>query len=571
MWHASTGDKTFTAPYGLMLAEGIRPIVRTDLSGMVKIRQIFQVIFTFLLLSCVCYPAAPTDPLLSKANATAVTFKNDVDAIRRWCERKELDEEVRLAQDGVLASSPDRTVIPNIPLKSGVLDLDKTLPKILPKEYENYIASSALEKPKMSDEKSLTDKQIARVSIVTMRRKHADELYDLARQAVKKGRGALAMQLAMTALHANPDHAQIRNAFGFYKFKDEWRPAWEVAQLKDGLVDHEKFGWIRKNEVEKYEAGQRYYQGKWITTKEEGAERRTIQNGWTIETENYRIRTDHSLEEGVRFSRKLESLYRSWNMVFYRYRFNDAELSVMLAGKTSPNASHPKYGVIFYSDKQDFLSNHPNLDPQTYQGGAYIKPHCVFYAQDTNRSSSWDQERTLQVMYHEATHQLFAETKQATSKYGDRFNYWIVEGAAMFMQSLRQEGTNIVVGEPEYRYAGTEREFMAKDGFLPTRDMTAVSKRTWVDHRDKMLLYRQADNMFKLLFYGSDGYYRDRLIVYLQQVYSGKDAPDTFEKTLGIEPGLFDKEFARFMETKNSENRVKNVPINTMKRGVPAK
>lgn len=516
------------------------------------IRPVLQVILTLSLLGNVCLSAVPADPMIAKATAIISDLKNDVGLIVQWCERKGLDEEARFALDGVLLSSPERTAVPIIPLKSGILDLDKSFPKTLPKEYERYVTSMESEKPEIPDGESLTDKQIARLHIVALRQKYATELYNLSKNAVKNGRGALAMQLAMTALLANPDHAKIRNAFGFYKYKDEWRPAWEVARLKDGFIDHEKYGWIRKKDVEKFEAGQRFVQGKWVPAKNEVELRSTIKNGWDIETENYRIRTNHSLEEGVRLSRKLECLYRVWNMVFYRYRFGDAKLSDMLAGKNSPNASHPKYSVIFYRDEKDMFVNHPDLDPKIYQGGAYIAPYCVFCASNKSGVDSWNQKRTLEVMYHEATHQLFAETSWANSQYGRHQNYWIVEGAAMFMQSLRQEGTFFIVGEPSNRHHEAEREFLAKDAFLKTRDFTDVSRHAWVTCQNRVLFYRQADNMFKLLFYENDGYYRDRLIAYLQLVYGGKDTQDTFENILGIEPGKFDEGFKEFIKMKNT-------------------
>ena len=52
-------------------------------------------------------------------------------------------------------------------------------------------------------------------------------------------------------------------------------------------------------------------------------------------------------------------------------------------------------------------------------------------------------ERTL---YHEATHQLFHESRPVSPEVVRKGNFWIIEGIAMFMESLRQEDGYCVLG-----------------------------------------------------------------------------------------------------------------------------
>ena len=52
-------------------------------------------------------------------------------------------------------------------------------------------------------------------------------------------------------------------------------------------------------------------------------------------------------------------------------------------------------------------------------------------------------ERTL---YHEATHQLFALSRPISPEVVRKGNFWIVEGIAMFMESLRVEDGYCVLG-----------------------------------------------------------------------------------------------------------------------------
>ena len=73
----------------------------------------------------------------------------------------------------------------------------------------------------------------------------------------------------------------------------------EIRQLSAGKVLHDKFGWLPKSHVERYEKGQRYYQGRWMPAAEEAALRSDIKRGWRVESEHYVVTTNHSLEEGV--------------------------------------------------------------------------------------------------------------------------------------------------------------------------------------------------------------------------------------------------------------------------------
>ena len=58
---------------------------------------------------------------------------------------------------------------------------------------------------------------------------------------------------------------------GFVKQRDAWRTPFEIRQLGAGKVWHDKFGWLPRAHVERYEQGQRYYAGRWMPAAEETA------------------------------------------------------------------------------------------------------------------------------------------------------------------------------------------------------------------------------------------------------------------------------------------------------------
>ena len=118
-----------------------------------------------------------------------------------------------------------------------------------------------------------------------------------------------AYRLVREAAAAYPDHSAARRILGFQRYKDEWITPFEAEQARKHYVWHDKFGWLLKTYVKRYEDGERYYGGRWMPAAKEEEIRQVFQNAWTIRTENFLIETNHSLERGVEIAKKLEAYH----------------------------------------------------------------------------------------------------------------------------------------------------------------------------------------------------------------------------------------------------------------------
>jgi hypothetical protein len=157
-----------------------------------------------------------------------------------------------------------------------------------------------------------------------LRTQYAGALELLARRAVRLDRASLAFDLVLAAVRENPDHKAIRRLLGYQEFRGGWYTQYEVDKLRAGQVWHEKFGWLPKGQVKRYEDGQRLYRNRWITAAEDARVHSDIENGWEVPTEHYTIRTNHSLEAGVALGVKLEQLFCVWRQLFFRYFASEA-------------------------------------------------------------------------------------------------------------------------------------------------------------------------------------------------------------------------------------------------------
>ena len=70
-----------------------------------------------------------------------------------------------------------------------------------------------------------------------------------------------------------------------------------------------------------------------MTSAAEGSLRTDIKRGWRIESEHYAVTTNHSLEEGVALSRRLETLYAVWQQAFAGYQSSEAEIARRFEGR----------------------------------------------------------------------------------------------------------------------------------------------------------------------------------------------------------------------------------------------
>jgi hypothetical protein len=367
----------------------------------------------------------------------------------------------------------------------------------------------------------------------------------MARQAVRSRREGLAFELMLEAIQANPDYAPVRQLLGYQKFRNEWRTVYELRKLRAGMVFSDKFGWMSKKTLSKYEAGQRLSGGRWISAEEDAQDHHDMKTGWDIETEHYAIRTDHSIEAAIGLSGKLENLSRLWQEIFLPFYATEADVIALFEGKgkraPAPTA-HRK--IDYFRDRADYVDTLKPWFPQVViTGGVYVgdKKTAYFYA-DAKKND----DRTL---YHEATHQLFNESRKVVQNIGARGNFWIVEGIAMLMESLHQEGNYWVIGNfQDPRVYAAQVRLLRDKFYIPLDEFTSYSRDRF--QRDPRIgtFYSQAAGLTHFLVFYDNGRYRDALMGFLLAVYTGKDDHETLSRLTGESYKSLDAKYREFME-----------------------
>lgn len=381
-----------------------------------------------------------------------------------------------------------------------------------------------------------------------LREDQADIYFALAKKAIspRHQQASLAFDLAMGAIHENPDHEQVRRLLGYRKYNDAWCTAYEIQRYRSGHVDDEKFGWIRKGDLARYQAGQRRLGNRWISAEEDAKQRQNIENGWEIESEHYVVKTNHSIEEGVRLRHELEGLYEVWKRLFVRYYATEKQVVQLFEGKAaSASAKQPALRVIHFRDREDYnqslVSVFPNIGISV---GLYVESTRCTY-------SFAGEDSDIQTLYHEATHQLFQESRPVSDRVGDEANFWIVEGLATYMESFRKEKDYYVLGNPDDpRMKAARYRYLNDQFYVPMRELTTLSRTGLQSDPRIRTLYTQIAGVTHFLIGYEGGRYRDALIAYISAVYDGNQDPKLLEKMLGISYEELDRLYGEFLKGK---------------------
>jgi len=300
---------------------GLRPSVRIIRSSWLLV----------LLAGCLATlwsgPAARAEDLYQTAHESFDKYAAQLAALAEWCDQHGLAERAQETRSWLRPEDPSTIRVMVLPREVGGPELPADSPADMVEWHDRF---------------------------VRLRHYQANALFALARRAIVSHRESLAFDLLMAALRENPDHEAIRRILGYQEYRGQWCTRYEVDMLRSGHVAHEKFGWIPRTHVKRYEQGQRYYRGRWITAEADAKLHSHINSGWDVETEHYTIRTNRSLEAGVELGRQLERLYRVWKQLFIGFYATEDQVAALFAGSTRRGPPVPfrqRHAVVYFRDR----------------------------------------------------------------------------------------------------------------------------------------------------------------------------------------------------------------------------
>lgn len=369
----------------------------------------------------------------------------------------------------------------------------------------------------------------------------AEGLFELAKAESKRERAARAYQLLHEVLRENPDHAEARRILGYRKVAAGWALAGTTSPPAPGRKVHPKYRWPA---------------GKY----------------WRHETPHYSIATSTSPKQANELGQKMEELHALWRQAFFSFWTNQAALEHRIGGGREALVKEPKkLDVVLFKDREEYIAalqpSEPKIELTT---GIYLdKQQTVFlYAGDEQLTATW---------YHEASHQLFQEIESFPPEPGNKGNFWMVEGLAMYMESLARHqtaaGSFWTLGGWESdrlqfaRYRGLSNDFL-----LPLEKLSAMNRADLQASEDIRKIYGQAAGFAHYLMDAQDGLYREATVNVFHSLYAGRDTSGALEKLLGASAAELDRDYLEYLQVTDADlaqlptpERIRNLSLGRTK------
>lgn len=372
----------------------------------------------------------------------------------------------------------------------------------------------------------------------------AEQAFAAAKSAAAAGQFTSAIQRTYEALHHDAQHAAARKLLGYRLVDGRWTTLFGATKRRADEVWHDRFGWLPRNQVARYEAGERYFSGRWIAPEEDARLHATIEKGWKIDTEHFRLTTNVGLEEGVRLAAKLESLWHVWRQAFARYHTLDVEWKRLFAGGDPREQPAKRFPVVFFRSKEEYVAALKKREPLIdMTSGIFMNDNdtAYFFADDKA-----DHEPFL---FHEVVHELFMLSRPTALQPAAKGNFWIIEGIACYFESLKLHDRYAELGDPaNARLAAARYRRLVDDFYVPLAELTTFSRTQLQQDSRIARLYSQSSGLTWYLMHADDGRRREALVEYLAAVYAGKDTPTTLAEHTGEKYDALDRAYRSYLE-----------------------
>ena len=309
-----------------------------------------------------------------------------------------------------------------------------------------------------------------------------------------------------------------------------------------------EYGWIRDQDLPRWEAGKRPWGKGWIDAREDALRHATVAKGWTLRTDHFQVVTNHSRGAAVELAVRLELLYQLWRQLFGEFAATSRELQARIDGKQPTGYRRKPFRVIYHRTRKEYQDALRRRQPQI------DITLGIYFDHDREAHFFAGEEQDAGTVSHEAVHQFFFESKGKTRHLAALANAWAVEGAACYFESLQSLGGGLyVIGGPDAgRLPAARHRRLVDDYYVPLSELSALGTEDLQRRTDLPRLYSQSAGLAAFFMQYGGGESRAAFRHRLSAVYAGRDDASTLQ-TVCVEPlGQLDRQYRRFLQELDS-------------------
>jgi hypothetical protein len=267
-------------------------------------------------------------------------------------------------------------------------------------------------------------------------------------------------------------------------------------------------------------------------------------------------------------SKSIEQFYCIWTQCFYELWAPPGLLKARLNGEKRSWPDSNRMAVVMLADRAEYLKALGMGETNISLSTGYYHPQsgCSYFY--------WD-DGALDTVNHELTHQLFAEASRiGNAGYFDRSSIasdrnsdrstdrstvrsldrvagaWVIEGVALYMESIRDQGFAWTLGGIESNRLQTARYRAVRDQYWPEwESFTQQSIAQWKEDPRIALAYSHATGLTHLFLdlHPEKSRARAALFRYLTGVYGGQSNADDLLRLLGEDEASAERNFRSWM------------------------
>ena len=330
------------------------------------------------------------------------------------------------------------------------------------------------------------------------RTRHAEYWYQSCRAAIEAGDELRGYQLLWRTLRENPQHAEAKRTLGRLATSATVRPV-----VRRSTAKHPTFNW----------PGNSYTR---------------------VESPHFYLTSRASTAETIELAMQLEEFYSLWTQYFYPLWAPPGLLKSRLNGSTAPFESQRQIKVVLLRDRADYIAALGAREENIGVSVGYYDPNSEtsYFFPDKNLAATF---------YHELTHQLLAEATRLNTaeQIGSQGDVWLLEGIALYMESLWRGDGYWTLGGWESQRLQTARYRAIRDGyFAPWSEFSGGKLDQWKANPDISQLYSQAAGVTHAMLdsFHSPDQREDRKAVFFQalvSLYQGAPNSSRILKELG--------------------------------------
>jgi len=235
-------------------------------------------------------------------------------------------------------------------------------------------------------------------------------------------------------------------------------------------------------------------------------------------------------EDSKLIAEQLGHLSHVWDMLFVK---------LMKDAKIEPAVL--RHQVILYHNQREYIAHLLRIEPAIARtNGFYHAPGRTAYFFSAE----------ARILFHEGTHQILAERFFYDKTPDFRNNYWVIEGIALLMETLRIEEDRYVIGDIFANRLYSAKVYRFERGHnLSIERLTAMSASDIQSSRDLQQIYSQSAALTHWLMFAEHGRYRTALFELLRRTYCDLATPNTLSELTGFSYEELDARYTEFLKT----------------------